>query len=207
MLINFAPLQSVSSAAILSGLVASLCPAWPCVSLLACCTRSLELSLSGSRVLQLQLLARWGDAQALGEFAAPPVRPSLCPASLLPSLPYAPPLLPRCPPSSSTLLSSSPLPPPRPSSSSSTTTSPFQVAASFAHGHTWPRRVRMRLHRRASRVRARVSARLFSAASSSPSPFTLHEKRRYDTIFRQRDSQRDDGFLVGNVELASQAYR
>lgn len=109
-------------------------PAVCILTLLACCTRSPELSLSGSRVLQLQSHARRGvgggaRGAGLGRVrctSRPSVRLSVLPP---PSLPRAPPRLPRCPPSSSTLLSSS--------SSSSTTTSPFQVAASFAHGHTW----------------------------------------------------------------------
>lgn len=117
-----------------------------------------------------------------------------------------------------------PLPPPRPSFSSSRarrllplSKSPAEtrymqepLLASRAHGHTWPRCIRMReacctyQHRRL-RVHARVS-------SPCSLLFVAALRRRYDTIFGQRArllrgdvrllSRRDDGFLVGNVELA-----
>lgn len=161
-------------------------PAVCILTLLACCTRSPELSLSDSRVLQLQSHARRGvggvgrGAQALGEFAAPPVRPSVSLSCLLSPFRVLPRAsravhLPRLPFS---------LPPPRPRRLLPLSKSPLASRMDT--------RGRVRLHRR-------VCASLLCLCLFFP--FILREKRRYDTIFGRLS--RDDGFLVGNVELAS----
>jgi len=89
----------------------------------ALCTRVLHHQVSGAlslpaqlpaRSRELQLHARWGYAQALGEFAAPPVRPSvrLSASCLLPPFRSLPARLPARP--SVRPLSSPPPPPPGP---------------------------------------------------------------------------------------------
>lgn len=141
MLINFAllysaPVRFLLATPNLSGLAFSL--SVRCVSLLACCTRSRALSLlawlAAVRESCSCSCTLSGGTQALREFAAPPVRPSVR-VLPLPSLPWPPFSRLACsvhllrppfflPPPPSPL-------PPRPfssSSRSSTTTSPFQVA-------------------------------------------------------------------------------
>lgn len=89
MLINFAPLQSVSSAAILSGLasVASLCPAWPCVSLLACKYQVSEAISLRFASVAVAVARTVGGRAGLGRVrctSRPSVRPSVSLSCLFP---------------------------------------------------------------------------------------------------------------------------
>jgi len=170
---------------ILSGLggVASLCPARSCVSLLySRVAPGLRSYLSPVRECCSCSRTHGGGreggrgAQALGEFAAPPVRPSVSLSCLLPPFRVLPRAsravhLPRLPFS---------LPPPRPRRLLPLSKSPLAL-----HMDT---RGRMRLHRR-------VCASLLCLCLFFP--FILREKRRYDTIFGQRDSRETTDSLSG----------
>lgn len=182
---------SSTSPPILSGLggVASLCPARPCVSLLysrvapglrsylspvrECCSCSRTHGAGGG--------ARGAGLGRVRCTSRPSVRlsvlPPLPPFRVLPRASRAV-HLPR-PPFS--------LPPHRPRRLLPLSKSPLA-----SHMDT---RGRVRLHRRVCASPLLCLCLLF--------PFILREKRRYDTIFGQRDSRETDGFLVGNVELTS----
>lgn len=192
-----------------------------CILLLACCTRSRAISpgltRGGSRELQLQLHARWGYS-GLGRVRCTS-RPSVCPrpASSLPSVTsLLPPRLPLSTffvhPSFLLLLLRVLSPHPRrrllPLSKSPAETRYMQAAASFAHGHTWQRCVRMRAARiyARARVRVRVHARV-RAPSRLLSPFEKKEIRHdlwaVRLSARPCVSRRETmDSLSGNVELA-----